>query len=83
MVGLMYTAENARNRDSSKLDSRIQYAVENYRSGAGAHMRVYREDPWCDRIREELEARGFVNIDVPDITMAGDVYFEWSENDGD
>ena len=30
-------------------------------------------------IGSELERRGFKNIQVPDIIIKGDVYFEWDE----
>jgi hypothetical protein len=79
----MFTASDARRAVGDDLDERIAYAVRNNRSGDGAYMRIYIEDPWCRRIESELEARGFINIDVPDITLKGDVYFEWPEKEED
>lgn len=73
----MYTADDVRSRDQDDLDERIQYAVENYRSGNGTHMRFYIEDPWRYDLKEELELRGFKNVYVPDIVLKGDAYFEW------
>ncbi len=29
---------------------------------------------------EELERRGFKHVNVPDICICGDVYFEWGED---
>lgn len=74
----MYTADDARRNWCEELDRRIEAAVRE--SGAGycaAYLRVYIEDPWKDRIKEELERRGFKNVDVPYIILKGDVYFEW------
>lgn len=73
----MYTAVDARAKDTNDLDERIKYAVENFRSGAGAHMRVYYDDSFLANLEQELLDRGFKNIDIPDITLKGDVYFEW------
>lgn len=79
----MYTADDAREgnkeRDQADLDERIEYAVRNNRCGNGATIRVYIEDSFCRSIGYELERRGFKNVDVPSITLKGDVYFEWDE----
>lgn len=74
----MYTADDARKGDDDDLDRRIKAAVKDRDAGPNAaYLRVYIEDPWCHRIREELEKRGFKNVQVPNITLKGDVYFEW------
>lgn len=74
----MYTAEDARQESGRDLDEVIRHAVKNADAGPNAtYMRVYHDDPWLWRLESELEARGFKNIDVPDITIKGDVYFEW------
>lgn len=73
----MFTADDARQRDSDDLDERIERSVRERRDGEGAYLRVYIEDPFFHRIRYELEERGFKNIHVPDICLKGDVYFEW------
>lgn len=73
----MYTAEDARKSDQSDLDQRIAFAVRARARDGGAYLRVYIEDPWCRTIQQELEQRGFKNINVPDICLKGDVYFEW------
>jgi len=74
----VYTADDARSKSEDDLDARIRSAVI---SNAGAtrstHMRVYCDDWFKDTIKEELEKRGFKNVDVPDIVIKGDVYFEW------
>ena len=76
----MYTAHDARDRDQAELDRRIKSAVEDNDAGpTAAYLRVYNDDPWRYTIKEELERRGFKRVDVPDITICGDVYFEWSE----
>jgi Fe-S cluster assembly iron-binding protein IscA len=72
----MFTADDARKVNQDNLDERIQSAVENS-SGNSTYLRVYIEDSFCSSIRNELEKRGFKNIDVPDIILKGDVYFEW------
>ena len=74
----MYTAEDARKGDMEKLDRRIQEAVEDSKSNS-AYLRIYVEDPWYRTIEAELTKRGFKNIQVPDIVLAGDVYFEWGD----
>ena len=63
----------------SDLDDRIRRAVKETEHGRGAYMRVYADDPWRHTIYDDLRERGFVNIDVPDIIIKGDVYFEWTE----
>lgn len=74
----MYTVNMAAKDTEDDLDKRIQNAVQNHRHGQnGAHMRVYLDDPWFDTIKEELEKRGFKNINVPEMVLKGDVYFEW------
>jgi hypothetical protein len=72
----MYTVSDARLQQSNDLDERIEAAVkEAY--GNSAYLRIYCEDRFRYKIREELENRGFVNIQVPDFILKGDVYFEW------
>lgn len=76
----MFTADDARNGDQAELDRRIKSAVEDNDAGpTAAYLRVYNDDPWRYTIKEELERRGFKHVDVPDIIICGDVYFEWSE----
>lgn len=72
----MYTADMARQKDHSDLDRRIEAAVKSG-TGSSAYLRVYIEDSFLRSIRQELEDRGFKNVDVPDIVLKGDVYFEW------
>lgn len=79
----MFTAAHARAAVGDDLDERIAYAVRDNRSGDGASLRVYIDDPWVHRIESELAARGFINIRVPDIALKGDVYFEWPEGEED
>lgn len=63
----MFTAADARNMQQSDLDDRIKRAVKDNDAGPfAAYLRVYIEDPWVHTIKEELEKRGFKNIDVPD-----------------
>jgi hypothetical protein len=73
----MYTADNARSKNTSDLDARIKAAVEEAGSSRTASMRVYVEDWFCRSIEHELEQRGFTNIYVPSITLKGDVSFSW------
>ena len=73
----MYTADDARENDASDLDMRIKESVKEYRQGRGAYLRVYIDDWFCHSIETELKNRGFKNIQVPYITLKGDVYFEW------
>ena len=73
----MYTADKARERSNSDLDRRIKEAVDDSTTGKSAYLRIYYEDWFCNSIKEELTKRGFTNIDVPDICLKGDVYFEW------
>ncbi|BCM87787.1 hypothetical protein [Methylobacterium indicum] len=73
----MFTAENARQAQANDLDERIERAVRERRQGNGAYLRIYTEDAFCSTIYEDLVERGFKNIDVPDIILSGDVYFEW------
>lgn len=79
----MYTAEKARQGDQRDLDRRIKAAVQDADGGRpnSAYFRAYIEDPWD--IREELERRGFKNVIVPSMTLKGDVYFEWGDDDED
>ena len=78
----MYTTEHARAGDQDELDRRIKLAVKDADGGAphSTYMRVYIEDPWRHSIQEELERRGFKNVQVPDFILKGDVYFEWGED---
>lgn len=78
----MYTADQARIHRAeapNDLDERIQTAVEkaNRLGQRTASIRVYIEDAYCADIQNELENRGFTNIDVPDIVVKGDVRFSW------
>lgn len=71
-----FTADDARRGNADELDARIRAAVRD--GGANhAYLRIYAEDAFRYSIEAELEARGFTNIRVPDITIKGDVYFEW------
>lgn len=75
-----YTAEDARKEADNDLDGRIKAAVRSHDGGPNAaYLRVYIEDPWLHRIEAELTSRGFKNVQVPDIMIKGDVYFEWDE----
>ncbi|TGR83321.1 hypothetical protein EN866_34295 [Mesorhizobium sp. M2D.F.Ca.ET.223.01.1.1] len=71
-----FTADDARRGNIDDLDRRIKAAV---RDGGANHawLRIYHDDAFRFSIGRELEARGFINIRVPDITIKGDVYFEW------
>lgn len=78
----MYTADQARNNEEhteSILDARIRREVaEAHRFDCTrASIRVCRDDPFFDNIEEELKKRGFTNIYVPEIIIAGDVDFSW------
>jgi hypothetical protein len=74
----MYTSDDARKGNDTELDRRIEAAVKENDGGSNAaYLRVYCDDPWINRIHEELEKRGFKNIRVPSIVLKGDVYFEW------
>ncbi len=76
-----YTAADARREKADDLDERIRAAVRERDAGPNAaYLRIYHDDPWRYSIMEELHSRGFKNVDVPDITLKGDVYFEWDEN---
>ena len=72
-----YTADMANRESTSDLDRRIELAVKDAKGGKSAYLRIYHDDPWCANIQEELESRGFTNVDVPAIILKGDVYFEW------
>lgn len=75
----MFTADMARKLNDNNLDERIQKEVE-YAISHGikhAYLRVYIEDSFFDSIEEELTKRGFHSIQVPEITLKGDVYFSW------
>lgn len=73
----MYTAEQARiDTNHRNLDRRIEDAVRNY-GPHSAYLRIYRDDSFFKTVKQELQARGFINIQVPDISDKGDVYFEW------
>lgn len=80
----MFTANDARQKNNSDLDKRIEKEV-NYSKSQGlnsGYLRVYIEDWFVSTIEEELQKRGFHSIRVPDITLKGDVYFSWAdEND--
>lgn len=76
-----FTANDARRGNWDELDGRIRAAVSDcgYADNGNyfAYVRIYHDDAFRYDIASELEARGFVNIDVPSITLKGDVYFEW------
>lgn len=75
----MFTAKDARKTMENDLDERIKYAVENNNYiHNGAYMQVYSEDRWKDIIVQELEKRGFIDIEYdPYFVMSTDVYFKW------
>jgi hypothetical protein len=76
----MYTAKDVRKTKQDELDRRIERAVNDRDAGPNAaYLRVYIEDSFCRTIEHELARRGFKNIRVPDITLKGDVYFEWDD----
>lgn len=77
----MFTAAHARDHDRRDLDTRIKNAVTGRRKGQGAYMRVYHDDPWRYSIQSDLEERGFTNVEVPDIVICGNVYFEWTSEE--
>lgn len=72
----MFTADDARRGNYDELDARIRAAVRDG-NGNSASLRIYHDDAFRYTIEEELDRRGFKNIDVPDIVLKGDVYFEW------
>ena len=49
----------------------------NYLGFSRATIRVYIDDPFVRTIKKELEMRGFVVLEVPDIILKGDVEFSW------
>ncbi len=78
----MFTADMARDEQARaaqlELDRRIEAAVNDARRwGNRATVRVYHDDLFRHSIKEELEKRGFSGVVVPDITLCGDVAFEW------
>jgi hypothetical protein len=73
----MFTADKARNIDSITLDHRIEHSVRVRSKGNGTYMRVYHDDSFLENLYEELEKRGFTNIQIPDVCLSADVYFEW------
>jgi hypothetical protein len=78
----MFTADAARRGETHEpdlLDQRIAKAVREAQryDYTCADIRVYCDDPWRWTIKEELERRGFHSIDVPEITICGDVSFSW------
>ncbi len=77
----MFTAAKARALSTQSLDSRIEKEVQLAIAGGhtDAYLRVYIEDSFIDSIEEELTKRGFHSINVPKITLKGDVYFSWKE----
>lgn len=75
---MRFTADDARRGNRDELDARIRQAVRGS-VGNSATLRVYIEDSFLDDIQSELEQRGFKNVEVPSITLKGDVYFEWDE----
>lgn len=75
---MRFTADDARRGNMDELDGRIRAAVQDRGAGPNAaYLRIYAEDSFRFTIASELEDRGFKNIEVPDITIKGDVYFEW------
>lgn len=73
----MFTADMARRGNYDDLDRRIEAAVKDRASGNSAYLRVYIEDAFLPYLQEALEERGFKNVQIPDIVLKGDVYFEW------
>lgn len=73
----MFTAQDANNLVQNDLDERIERAVREYSENSGAYLRIYHDDSFFHNIEEELTRRGFKNINVPDICIKGDVWFEW------
>ena len=73
--------DNPVQNSGRNLDDVIKDAVEDAQEGnpdaTGTYMRVYNDDPWLPNLKEELEARGFFCVQVPEITIKGDVYFAW------
>lgn len=75
---MRFTADMARQLDDILLDERIEHAIKHRKAGTnGAYIRIYIEDSFRYSIQSDLEERGFKNVDVPDICLCGDVYFEW------
>lgn len=79
----MFTAEKARELSVDSLDARIEKEVKLAISlgQTDAYIRVYVEDSFFNSIEEELKKRGFHSIKVPNITLKGDVYFSWKNED--
>lgn len=86
----MFTADNARSlnkvlseEQSRLLDERIKREVEDaVRSGlTHGHLRVYNDDWFFHSIEYELNQRGFHSVDIPSITLKGDVYFSWADEE--
>ena len=73
----MYTAVDAVIQSNTVLDERIQRAVLEGAHSRYGSIRVYATDWFCNDIKEELEQRGFKNIQVPRFVETADVYFEW------
>jgi len=70
----MFTASMVKQGNARAFDERLEYAVKNFNHGNnGAYMRIYCDDPWRWNVKEMLEERGFINVDVPDIVISGDV----------
>lgn len=74
-----FTADDARRGNWDELDGRIEAAVRDAGGGNSAYLRIYAEDSFRYGIESELEKRGFINIRVPNFTLKGDVYFEWTD----
>jgi hypothetical protein len=75
---MRFTADDARRGNIAELDDRIAAAVQERGAGpSAAYLRIYHDDAFRHTIESELEARGFINIRVPDFVLKGDVYFEW------
>ena len=73
----MYTAVDALIQSNTVLDERIQRAVVEGVHARHASIRIYHTDWFCNDIKEELELRGFKNVQVPRFVETADVYFEW------
>lgn len=73
----MYTAVDALIQSNAVLDDRIERAVIDGAHTRCGSIRVYDTDWFCNDIKEELENRGFKNIQVPRFSQTADVYFEW------
>lgn len=73
----MYTAVDALIQSNAVLDEKIERAVLDGANTRCGSIRVYDTDWFCNTVQEELELRGFKNVQVPRFVQTADVYFEW------